>query len=71
MINQKELDKIRDNPISEIRKRIRKALQGNVNLQRCIVDGVIFNDFHCIRGTLISHDKYILEFKISKNLYRR
>ncbi len=68
MIKQAELDKMRKNPIAEIRKRIRKALEGDLKLHRCIVDGVIFNDFHNIRGTINNKGNYILEFKISKRI---
>ncbi len=68
MIKQKELDKIRDNPMPEIRRRIRKALEGELKLLRYSVDGAIFNNFHSIKGTINNKGNYILNFEISKKV---
>ncbi|KKK42513.1 hypothetical protein LCGC14_1588350 [marine sediment metagenome] len=68
MIKQDELDKIRDNPMPEIRKRIRKALKGELKLLRYTVAGIIFDDFHTITGSINNKGNYILEFKISKKV---
>ena len=65
-LTEKELKKIKNKPLPEVKRRIRAALSGNITAQEIIVDGCVFNHFHSIHGKINVEGKYLLSFTISK-----
>jgi hypothetical protein len=62
MITQKEFDKMKEKPLLEVKRRIRKILSGKVTKQEIVIDGCIYNNFHAIQGSINVEGKYILTF---------